>query len=217
MTANLVRCGDAKAWDRKHDGGKEERLMKRRDLLKAAGAGGVALWANGLSSELGALVLGALVAGHPRAGDLKTSLWNMKDVLLTLFDFSDADITTCTDLDADKGAIERGLADLVDGAQAGDVLYFHFSGHGSNVPDNNGDEADNRDEIFCPTDLNWQDPLLDDSFRTVLDQVPEGVNLTMVTDCCHSGTITRAIQPPDAPVIGRYLPCPLDLWAVVWT
>ena len=36
----------------------------------------------------------------------------------------------------------------------------------------------------------------------------------MITDCCHSGTITRAVQPPDAPSIERYLPSPWDLVAV---
>ena len=35
----------------------------------------------------------------------------------------------------------------------------------------------------------------------------------MITDCCHSGTITRAIEPPDAPLIERYLPSPWDLAA----
>ena len=33
-------------------------------------------------------------------------------------------------------------------------------------------------------------------------------------DCCHSGTNTRAILPPDAPVKERYLPSPWGLAAV---
>ena len=41
-----------------------------------------------------------------------------------------------------------------------------------------------------------------------------GVSLTVIADCCHSGTITRAVQPPDAPIIERYLPSPWDLVAV---
>jgi hypothetical protein len=82
------------------------------------------------------------------------------------------------------------------------------------VPDKNGDEADERDEIICPHDLDWTDPLLDDWIRIRLDQLPDGVNLTFVSDCCHSGSITRAIAPPDLQTTReRYLPCPLDLWA----
>jgi hypothetical protein len=33
-------------------------------------------------------------------------------------------------------------------------------------------------------------------------------------DCCHSGTNTRALLPPDAPVKQRYLPSPWSLKAV---
>ncbi|MDX1468276.1 MAG: caspase family protein [Acidimicrobiia bacterium] len=138
----------------------------------------------------------------------------MRQVLVELFEFAEEDISVVTDLDATKSNIESGLTDLVTGATPGDVLYFHFSGHGSNVPDDDGDEADERDEIFCPTDLNWQDPLRDDWVRTLLDPLPAGVNLTFVSDCCHSGSITRALAAPDATVRERYLPCPRDIWAV---
>ena len=38
----------------------------------------------------------------------------------------------------------QAIGDLVDTAAPGDVLYLHYSGHGSNVPDTNGDEDDRR-------------------------------------------------------------------------
>jgi hypothetical protein len=138
---------------------------------------------------------------------------NMKGVLVDLFGFSEDDIEVLTDAGATKAAIQDALETLVGGASAGDVLYFHFSGHGSNVPDQDGDEADERDEIFCPTDLDWEDPLRDDWMREILDRLPDAVNLTFVSDCCHSGTITRAIGPPDERVKERYLPDPRDLRA----
>ena len=138
----------------------------------------------------------------------------MAAVLMDLYRFEEADITILTDAQATTAGIQLGLQDLVADAASGDVLYFHFSGHGSNVPDTNGDEADERDEILCPHDLDWAAPLLDDWVRTQLDQIPEGVSLTFVSDCCHSGTITRAIMAPDIKTTReRYLPCPLDLWA----
>jgi len=138
---------------------------------------------------------------------------NMRQVLIDLYDFDADDIVVVTDTDATKARIEAGLTDLIAGAVAGDVLYFHFSGHGSNVPDQDGDEADGRDEVFCPTDLDWRDPLRDDWLRTELDKLPDGVNLTFVSDCCHSGTVTRQLTPPDAPRKQRYLVCPRDLFA----
>ena len=110
---------------------------------------------------------------------------NMKGVLTELFGFDEADITVLQDHEATKENIQRGLEQLTSGAAPGDVIYFHFSGHGSNVPDQDGDEADDRDEIFCTTDLNWREPLRDDWMRILLDDVPDGVNLTFVSDCCH--------------------------------
>jgi len=138
---------------------------------------------------------------------------NVKKALTTAYGFKDADVTVLTDFDATKKAMEKGLKDLVKSGRSGDVLVFHYSGHGSNVPDDNGDEADNRDEILCPTDLDWMDPMRDDWLREVFDTLRAGVNLTVIMDCCHSGTNTRAINPPDAPVIERYLPSPWDLAA----
>jgi hypothetical protein len=93
------------------------------------------------------------------------------------------------------------------------LTLLHYSGHGANVPDDNGDEADNRDEILCPTDLDWKDPLTDDWLRTTFDKLRTGVSLTVIMDCCHSGTNTRALPMPDAPMIPRYLPNPWDIMA----
>lgn len=138
---------------------------------------------------------------------------NMQMVLTKYYGFVASDIAVLTDYDATKKAMQAGIVKLLKQAKKGDVLLLHYSGHGANVPDKNGDEADNRDEILCPTDLNWYDPLLDDWLRTTFDQLGEGVNFTVIMDCCHSGSNTRAILPPNAPSIPRFLPCPLDLMA----
>jgi len=138
---------------------------------------------------------------------------NMKSVLTRYYGFAQKDIRTLTDLQATKRAMQSEITKLIGRARAGDVLLLHYSGHGSNVPDRSGDEADARDEILCPTDLDWKDPLLDDWLRAEFDKLPAGVNFTVIMDCCHSGTNTRAIQPPEAKRIERYLPNPLDLLA----
>ncbi len=138
---------------------------------------------------------------------------NLRAVLTAYYGFAGKDIKTLTDYAATTKAMRNAVATLVKGAKKGDVLLFHYSGHGANVPDKNGDEADRRDEILCPTDLDWKDPLLDDWLRTTFNRLPAGVSFTVIMDCCHSGTNTRAILPPDAPVIPRYLPNPWDLMA----
>ncbi|SRR6185437_7490121 len=109
--------------------------------------------------------------------------------------------------------MERAIKKLIASGKKGDVLLLHYSGHGSNVPDDDGDEADKRDEILCPTDLDWKDPFRDDWLRKTFNKLRSGVSLTVIMDCCHSGTNTRAITPPDAPIRERFLPCPLDLMA----
>lgn len=136
---------------------------------------------------------------------------SLSQALVDFFGFKKKDITVLTDGQATKKAMQAGIKRIVKDSKKGDVAVIHYSGHGSNVPDDNGDEADGRDEILCPTDLNWDDTLRDDWLRTALDQVKPGVNLTVIMDCCHSGTNTREIRPPDEKIISRYLPSP---WAL---
>lgn len=138
---------------------------------------------------------------------------NMQSVLTTYFGFANKDVVVLTDHAATTKAMQNEIAKLVTGAKKGDVILLHYSGHGANVPDKNGDEADHRDEILCPTDLDWKKPLSDDWLRTTFNKLKPGVSFTVIMDCCHSGTNTRAILPPDAPSIPRYLPNPWDIMA----
>ena len=109
------------------------------------------------------------------------------------FDFSrPEDVRVLLDQQATTAAIRSGLAWLVAGARPGDVLVFHYSGHGSQVPDRDGDETtDSLDEIICPYDLDWDDPIADDDLYAAVRHLPAGVALTVVLDCCHSGTGLR--------------------------
>jgi len=54
-------------------------------LVLAVVVGGAGFTALGLSGEVGALLLGALVAGHPRAQELGKSLWALKELFLVGF------------------------------------------------------------------------------------------------------------------------------------
>lgn len=107
------------------------------------------------------------------------------------------------DGEATRSSILGNLTDLIRGSRAGDVLVFQYSGHGTQLPDLNGDEAGGdspgEDEAMCPIDFAEGHFLIDDDLSTVFDQVPTGVSMTIFADCCHSGTITRfAIGTPSA-------------------
>lgn len=133
----------------------------------------------------------------------------MAQVLIQHFQFRPGDdMRMLTDARATKKEILSRLEWLVDGAKAGDVLVFHYSGHGAQVPDRDGDEIDHADECLCPFDFDWDDPLLDDDLGKVIDEVPAGVNLTIVLDCCHSGTGTRELRPEVQNVPRRLVPPP---------
>lgn len=89
--------------------------------------------------------------------------------------------------DATTAGIMAGLKWLVAGAVPGDVLFFHYSGHGSQI--RSTVEPDGLDEIICPIDLNWRDKVItDNELKQIFHAVPNGVNVTLVLDCCHSGT-----------------------------
>lgn len=155
---------------------------------------------------------------HIPGGDLRGCVNDVVDLsaALTQFGgFKKSDISVLTDKAATKKAMLAGIKALLKASKKGDVALLHFSGHGSHVPDDmkNRDESDGRDEILCPTDLNWDDPLRDDWLRKTFDALKAGVQLTVIMDCCHSGTITRAIEPPDVPVKARFLPSPWDIAA----
>ena len=107
------------------------------------------------------------------------------EVITENFGFESGNIRLLTDQRATTADIRERLRWLVDGTGPRSVLLFHYSGQGSQVRDRNGDELDDQlDEILCPYDLDWDDPITDDEFAKVIKSVPEGVN---------SGTGTRAL------------------------
>jgi metacaspase-1 len=117
-----------------------------------------------------------------------------------------------TDAHATTAAIVSSLHWLVDDASAGDVLVFHYSGHGSQVPDRHGDEVeDGLDEIICPYDLDWDNPFTDDDLHEIVKGLAPGANLTVILDCCHSGTGLRALVGDGRTTGSRCLPPPARL------
>nr|KAJ3417814.1 Ca(2+)-dependent cysteine protease [Polyrhizophydium stewartii] len=78
---------------------------------------------------------------------------------------------------------------LVRGAQPGDSLFLHFSGHGGQTEDLDGDESDGYDETIYPVDHKTAGVIVDDEMNAILVRgLPHGVRLTAVFDCCHSGS-----------------------------
>jgi hypothetical protein len=119
----------------------------------------------------------------------------MRKLLIDNFKFLSENIRVLIDERATKQGILDRLKWLLGGAKEGDELVFHYSGHGSQVRDRNGDELDDQlDEILCPHDLDWDDPLTDDHLANLFKQLPKGVHLTMLCGSCHSGSISKSMS-----------------------
>ena len=88
-----------------------------------------------------------------------------------------------------RANILAAFKELLQGARAGDELWFHYSGHGSLQRDNNGDEESGADSCICPLDYNQAGRISDDVVRaSLVALVPAGVRLYVILDMCHSGT-----------------------------
>jgi len=118
----------------------------------------------------------------------------MYKVLSEKFGFDKKNINLITDHDCTKKNIVRNLENLIYNSKSGDIIYFHYSGHGSQVVVNDwttSNEADGLDEILCPIDLDWNDPLRDKDLNDLIKNLPKGVKILVVLDCCHSGNGLR--------------------------
>lgn len=115
---------------------------------------------------------------------------DMKDVLVSYSNWNDSNsnIQLLTDVDASKENIELFVKTMVTSADADDVCLFFFSGHGSNIPDEEGgDEVDRYDEVICPWDTTEElgNVISDDELGTWLSDCPG--NIVVILDTCMSG------------------------------
>jgi len=106
-------------------------------------------------------------------------------------------------LEADKMTVLNHLHDLVDRAGFADRIVFQFSGHGTWVPDRDGDEADGRDEALVMAGLSHADLITDDELQRVFTELKYGTGVLVLSDSCHSGTVSRFTETPRAATPGR--------------
>lgn len=121
---------------------------------------------------------------------------NINNVLTKNCDYKSENIKMLTDDPKNpnkptKKNMEDNIRWLVNGCKAGDVLFFYYSGHGSQLRDRSGDEKiGGLDEVLVPLDYKQNSVIVDDWLYTnMVTCLPEGVTLWAFTDCCHSGTM----------------------------
>jgi hypothetical protein len=120
----------------------------------------------------------------------------MRQILLTRWGFSEKNITMVTDEGATRAGMLEALDQLVKDAGPNDIVYFHYSGHGSQVEDLNGDEPeDHLDETLVPQDGRTGEvrDVTDDELDAVFARM-RAKSALIVLDSCHSGTATRSLD-----------------------
>ena len=75
--------------------------------------------------------------------------------------------------------------------KSGGLFFLSYSGHGGQVDDVTGEEDDKLDETWCLYD----GELIDDELYLELSRFAKGVRVLVLSDSCHSGTVTRAMPP----------------------
>lgn len=119
-------------------------------------------------------------------------------------------IKTLVNKQATKKNIVTAFQTLSKECQRGDIIYIHFSGHGQQMKDVNGDEVDGLDECWIPYDA-YKNPcnkdhgekhLSDDEINVILKNIRGKIGsngkILVVVDACHSGDSSRS---PDDEVI----------------
>lgn len=156
-------------------------------LCKACSGGGRVSIASGRRK---ALLIGINYVGQK--AELKgcvNDVTNMQRLLVETFRWDPSCIRTLTEQQATGPNIINEMKMLAAGAQPGDALVFHYSGHGSQQEDPNGFEEDGMNETIIPVDFQKYGMISDDVlFETLVVPLPEGCRLTAIMDCCHSGT-----------------------------
>ncbi len=169
----------------------------------------------GICQEKKALLIG--IGKYPEESGWK-SLNAINDIdylknILPLRGFPVANITTLVNENATKEGIEHAVSKLIAAAKPGDIIMFHFSGHGQQITDDSTDEADGFDEAWVPYDAQarysptprptapayrGEKHIRDDQVGKWLDSLSRNVGSTgsilVCIDACHSGTATRSQQ-----------------------
>jgi hypothetical protein len=103
-------------------------------------------------------------------------------------------IKKLTNKEATKKEILIQLKWLIEGAEAGDQLLFHYSGHGAQAPTKfTSLEKDGLDEIICPYDYDGTNntSLRDKEFAQLFTAIPKGVHFVWISDSCHAEDLSR--------------------------
>ena len=102
------------------------------------------------------------------------------------------------DTDATAEGVTNAIVQASEVLVEGDILFISYSGHGTSLVDKDSDEevddseGGSHDEAWCLYDR----PFLDDELYALWKKFKKGVRIFIISDSCHSGTISKDIFDP---------------------
>lgn len=150
------------------------------------------------AGEWRALVIG--IDAYEHVSPLKGAVNDARDIAETLQAAGVEDLQTLYDGAATRDAILTAWQGLIERSAEDDVLVLSYAGHGAQEEEwVEGSEADGLDEVFLLAGFDVSAPgnaerLRDDDLSAMLRAAGER-SVLVLADSCHSGTMTRSIDP----------------------
>ena len=167
--------------------------------VAAVALGSFVAAAHGAGAQRG-LVIG--IDDYAHLDKLHGAVNDARDIRDALAGIGVEDLTVLLDADATRARIMAELRGLLERAEPGDTLVLAYAGHGWQEPERvPGTERDGKDEAlllagFRTSGSGTRERIVDDELHQwFLDAGEKGVRVVFVADACHSGTLTRAVDP----------------------
>jgi hypothetical protein len=153
------------------------------------------LWSASWAGTQRALLIGIsnYQSGLPPLAGSRNDVLLIRELLAQKYGFDRANIRIMIDEEATRAGIFAAVRELSEVAAPDDIVLIHYSGHGSQAPDTNGDEPDGKDETILPYDSRMPGipDITDDDLNALIGSF-RSESVIVVLDSCHSGTGTRS-------------------------
>ena len=157
------------------------------------------------------LVIG--IDDYKKIKKLQGAVNDARDIRQALAGMGVDDLTMLLDGDATRDRILAEWQGLLERAAPGDTLVLTYAGHGSQEPERvPGTEKDGKDENLLlggwwHKGAETRERIVDDELNQwFLDAGRKNLRVVFVADSCHSGTLTRRIDPHAPSLTYRYTP-----------
>lgn len=143
-----------------------------------------------LNAKIRCVIVGISDYQNPNIPDIRGPLGDIRKFvdLAHYMGFSDDEIIVLKNSEATRERILYWLRKIAEEATPGDAIAVLYSGHGTQVPDDNGDEPDEYDEAIVPYDASkLEDVIRDDQINRIFSSSKAGKRI-YIFDSCHSGT-----------------------------